>query len=316
MRTPWNRFSQPWRVLTGGAPGPSLALVAGKVARAIRAISPDGAIVVGSCGDSDFAFGQTQAARWVNGVGQGLGVYPGDLGALAVALSADGSVIVGYNYVTAYIHRGTHGFVWTPSAGMVNFRPFLEDTGAALPPGTLMFPSGVSADGRVIVGNGTFGGVSQGWVVQLPPGSFDLLLLSPQSGAVLVSQPTTLFWSPAPLATSYSVTVQIGAGSPTVMSTSQTSITLPTNAAYECQTITWGVVAHGPGGDTVSRPATRTFQTLRPGDFDRNNVVNQNDIFGFLSAWFANDPRADFNGGGLAVSDIFDFIAAWFVPCF
>lgn len=301
---------------TGGAAGPALLPCAGiGGAKSARAVSPDGTIIVGSCGVCDFVGGSAQAARWVNGVPQALGVFPGDLGAVAVALSADGSVIVGYNYTQTYVHRGTHGFVWTPSTGMLNFRPFLEDTGAILPAGTLMFPSGVSADGRVIVGNGTFSGVSQGWIVRLPPGSFDLLLLSPRNGAIVVPQPPTLSWSHAPSATSYDVTVQIGAGSPAVMTTSQTSITLPASPAFDCQAIVWGVVAHGPGGDTFSRPATRTFQTLRTGDFDRNGTVSENDIFAFLNAWFLSDPRADFNGGGLAVSDIFDFIGAWFVPC-
>ena len=40
------------------------------------------------------------------------------------------------------------------------------------------------------------------------------------------------------------------------------------------------------------------------------------DVFAFLSAWFAGDPRANFNGtGGINVQDIFDFLAAWFVGC-
>ncbi len=37
-----------------------------------------------------------------------------------------------------------------------------------------------------------------------------------------------------------------------------------------------------------------------------------NDIFDFLSAWFANSSRADINGGGLGVNDIFDFLSVWF----
>ena len=40
------------------------------------------------------------------------------------------------------------------------------------------------------------------------------------------------------------------------------------------------------------------------------------DIFAFLNAWFAGDPRTDYNhNGALSVQDIFDFIAAWFAGC-
>jgi hypothetical protein len=40
------------------------------------------------------------------------------------------------------------------------------------------------------------------------------------------------------------------------------------------------------------------------------------DIFAFLNAWFAGDPRADFDGeSGLQVADIFAFLNAWFAGC-
>jgi hypothetical protein len=39
------------------------------------------------------------------------------------------------------------------------------------------------------------------------------------------------------------------------------------------------------------------------------------DIFDYLNAWFANDPRADFNGAGQSVQDIFDYLSAWFAGC-
>jgi glucose/arabinose dehydrogenase len=53
-----------------------------------------------------------------------------------------------------------------------------------------------------------------------------------------------------------------------------------------------------------------------PSDYNGSGAVEVQDIFDFLSAWFAADPRADFNGlGGLSVQDIFDFLAAWFAGC-
>jgi hypothetical protein len=51
-------------------------------------------------------------------------------------------------------------------------------------------------------------------------------------------------------------------------------------------------------------------------DFNADGAVNVQDIFDFLSSWFAGDPLADFNGAhGLNVQDIFDFLAQWFAGC-
>ncbi len=52
-----------------------------------------------------------------------------------------------------------------------------------------------------------------------------------------------------------------------------------------------------------------------PADFDGNGVVGVPDIFAFLSAWFAADPRADIDGiPGVSVPDIFAFLSLWFAP--
>jgi subtilisin-like proprotein convertase family protein len=50
-------------------------------------------------------------------------------------------------------------------------------------------------------------------------------------------------------------------------------------------------------------------------DFNGNSTLEVQDIFDYLNAWFAGNPSADFNGGGLAVQDIFDFLNAWFAGC-
>jgi hypothetical protein len=53
-----------------------------------------------------------------------------------------------------------------------------------------------------------------------------------------------------------------------------------------------------------------------PADFNRDGTINVQDIFDFLSAWFAANPRADVNGvNGINVQDIFDFLTAWFAGC-
>ncbi len=50
-------------------------------------------------------------------------------------------------------------------------------------------------------------------------------------------------------------------------------------------------------------------------DFNKAVGVTVQDIFDFLSAWFAGDATADFSGGGITVQDLFDFLAAWFTGC-
>jgi hypothetical protein len=51
-------------------------------------------------------------------------------------------------------------------------------------------------------------------------------------------------------------------------------------------------------------------------NFDGINGVAVQDIFAYLSAWFAGDPRADVNGtAGLSVYDIFAFLQIWFNGC-
>jgi hypothetical protein len=50
-------------------------------------------------------------------------------------------------------------------------------------------------------------------------------------------------------------------------------------------------------------------------DYNGDGVIQVQDIFDFLNGWFAGDPRADFNGGGLSVQDIFDFLNSWFAGC-
>ncbi len=51
------------------------------------------------------------------------------------------------------------------------------------------------------------------------------------------------------------------------------------------------------------------------GDFNMDGLFSVQDIFDFLAAYFAGDPNADINGGGLTVQDIFDFLASYFGAC-
>jgi hypothetical protein len=72
-------------------------------------------------------------------------------------------------------------------------------------------------------------------------------------------------------------------------------------------------VATNPCGSTTSAPVACT---ICPADFDCSGNLAVGDIFTFLNAWFASDPRANFNGiDGISVQDIFDYLNAWFTGC-
>jgi hypothetical protein len=52
------------------------------------------------------------------------------------------------------------------------------------------------------------------------------------------------------------------------------------------------------------------------GDYNNDGTLSVQDIFDFLSGWFASNILADVEGNGsLAVQDIFDFLNAWFAGC-
>lgn len=56
--------------------------------------------------------------------------------------------------------------------------------------------------------------------------------------------------------------------------------------------------------------------TLCPADFNGDTHITVADIFTYLDAWFARDPRTDINMDGAAnIQDIFDFLATWFAGC-
>jgi hypothetical protein len=53
-----------------------------------------------------------------------------------------------------------------------------------------------------------------------------------------------------------------------------------------------------------------------PGDFDHSGTLDVLDLFDYLAAWFAGNPRTDVNTlPGPDVLDIFDFLASWFEGC-
>jgi probable HAF family extracellular repeat protein len=132
-------------------------------------ISADGLVIVGG------------GSRWTEESGwEGLG-RDGDPFGLELAVSGDGSVIV-----------GRPSMLWTRATGFVNLQEFLLRRGVESVRGwTLTRANDISADGRTIVGTGINpAGEPEGWVATIPEPSTHALLAM----AVICAAGRAIFW--------------------------------------------------------------------------------------------------------------------------
>lgn len=120
-------------------------------------VSDDGSVMVG--GTAGFG-----AVRWTESTGA---VALGPSASVARAVSGDGAIVVGEandGFVSL------EAFIWDDSSGMRALRDVLEgEYGLDLTGWQLDSATGISADGRTIVGGGTDPqGRGQGWIAQIP----------------------------------------------------------------------------------------------------------------------------------------------------
>ncbi len=261
----------------------------------------------------------TQAFRWTSAGGmQGLGFLPGVSGtaggelSTARAISADGSVVVGYGFDAGGTYRAWR---WTAAAGMVDISG-----------GTVTAQArGCSPDGQTVVGQ-ILGANSQPFA------------WTSATGVVPLGWPAGY--------TSGGCTDAINGGRRVIGVCSITGVANSQAACVWDRGIGWrtvrdvlsaaglnmtgwtlsqawsmsdsGRVIVGQGTDPSGNPAAWKASIPVPcaADFNSADGLSVQDIFDFLNAWFAADPRADFNGvDGLTVQDIFDFLNAWFAGC-
>lgn len=154
-------------------------------------VSADGSVVVGYSGNRfrwprypfvwDPADEDYEAFIWTEADGMvGLGYLPGHGWSRAYAVSADGSIVVGVSYPVEdhglYSSMGpAEAFIWDAEHGTRSLRDLLiNEYQLELPDWSLGYPSGISADGNVIVGNGEYGA----WMVVIPEPSTIVLALT------------------------------------------------------------------------------------------------------------------------------------------
>lgn len=145
-------------------------------------ISFDGSVIVGS---AQSTFG-TEAFRWTSSTGLvGLGdLSGGDFFSRAHAVSADGSVVLGSGTSTS----GPEPFLWDQTNGMRELARVLEGLGIDLGGWVLDQATGISADGRTLVGYGlNERGLREAWLAQIPETS-TVSLLAPSLAALAIAR--------------------------------------------------------------------------------------------------------------------------------
>ncbi len=135
-----------------------------------KAASADGGVIVGY-GVPDFAivgFGlNTRAVRWTSAGIEQLLELAGTHGSEATAISPDGSIVVGW--AAAPVDR--HPIIWDAVHGARDIVDIMTAAGVDMSDWTFMTPTGVSADGHVVVGSArrvSAGLAMEAWRAYLP----------------------------------------------------------------------------------------------------------------------------------------------------
>lgn len=150
-----------------------------------KAVNANGSVIVGQSSSNTVVdiFGSSgEAFRWTQGGGMvGLGALnPTDFESSALAVNADGSVVVGYSLDQTFTY---HAFRWKADTGMKSVQSLLAAAGVNVTGWSLEQANGVSADGNVIVGSGTDpNGDGQAWIARFSP-VFGTGLITPEIAA-------------------------------------------------------------------------------------------------------------------------------------
>lgn len=77
-----------------------------------------------------------------------------------------------------------------------------------------------------------------------------------------------------------------------------------------------GMLSLTSGGNALSRSGSTKASLVCVADYNASGTITVQDIFDFLTAWFAADSSADSNASAtVTVQDVFDFLSVWFSGC-
>jgi uncharacterized membrane protein len=242
------------------------------------------------------------------------GVTPGPAHVTSArGISADGGVIAGYAFDSGGTFRPWR---WTQAAGVV-------DLSAGAWSGRAF---GVSPDGGTVVGSRSLGGPNEAFAWTSGGGRADLgFLAGYDSGTALDASNggqricgTMLLNGVA--GSNVAAVWDRGLGWRDVRGVLSAAGVNMTGWILQ---FAWAmsddgrvVVGYGvnPAGNTEAWRAEIPLPCRA--DFNASGAVSVQDIFDFLSAYFASSPAADVNGvGGVTVQDIFDYLASYFAGC-
>jgi len=159
----------------------SLGFLPGHQSSEGRGISADGSTIVGVSYNSV----DSEPFRWTQAGGmQGLGHgAPGDENATALAVSGDGAVIVGF-------YQPWVAYVWDENHGMRNLQDVLTQRyGINLTGWGLQEAVAISADARILVGNGMHDGRPEGWIARVEDLTLPELSINKVADELVVSWP-------------------------------------------------------------------------------------------------------------------------------
>lgn len=122
-------------------------------------VSGDGTTVIGL--SQLYPSSVTGAFRWTQSTGLVPLFFDDEASSYANAVNYDGSRIVGVSITTT----GSHAVMWTSTLGSVDLNTYLPTQGVDLTGWDLTSANGISYDGSIISGNGTFDGVQTAWIV-------------------------------------------------------------------------------------------------------------------------------------------------------
>jgi probable HAF family extracellular repeat protein len=164
--------------------GVKTILGTGVVDSELKSVNADGTIVGGSWRDaSDPVRG---AALWrfdgTNWNLQKLGVLPGTApdtpGAIVDDMSADGSIVVGFNRFDNSSFNSSTGFYWSAATGMISANQLISNLGLTLPSGFQVLElTSVSPDGSTIAGIGFDGSGNTSFIIAVPEPTTGLAML-------------------------------------------------------------------------------------------------------------------------------------------